>query len=282
MGVNSFAQRGRASYHNEISFYMGPAFFKGDVSSGVLFSGMKYSDIDKNTLNFNLGMGICHHINNRIGLKSNVNLLQLSGNDKWGENEHRGVIFKTHAADLSMLIEYSIVNTQLSNSINSKYHFYISSGITFFYFKPMGQYQGKWHNLQELGTEGQGIKPNSKKYSLFSFSIPMNIGYRIPIDRKQMWGVEFCFRKTFTDYIDDVSTVYYNNVEIAEKYGAAAAYFANPGIQLYPQGLKRGNSYKKDNYSFINFTYSRFIGVPYSKFYNRKVKKWKYQKPIRM
>ena len=38
------------------------------------------------------------------------------------------------------------------------------------------------------------------------------------------------YRFTFTDYIDDVSGVYFENRVIAENYGTTAAYFADPAI----------------------------------------------------
>ena len=145
----------------------------------------------------------------------------------------------------------------------------------------MGKYQDKWYSLRELGTEGQGLKPGTKKYSITSYTIPLNIGYRYMLNRNEMWGLEFCFRKTFTDYLDDVSGSYYDNGAIAEKNGKAAAYLADPNLIKNPNGQRRGNYKRGDNYSFVNITYSRFLGVPYSKG-NSKKSKWINRTPIKM
>jgi hypothetical protein len=51
----------------------------------------------------------------------------------------------------------------------------------------------------------------------------MGIGFKYTIDRR--WGIslEYGFRYTFTDYIDDVSKTYYDRDALAEYRGDLAA-----------------------------------------------------------
>ncbi len=276
---DSVAQRNRIKSNSktDISFHCGPAFFQGDVSSGIILSDKRVSDIKLSNSNFNMGIGLNHRFSRLMNAKSNLNLLQLCGDDNWGKNAVRGTKFRTFLAEMSLLVEYSLLHWDYTYNQNYRHHIFIASGIAIFYYSPMGQYDNKWVGLRELGTEGQGLKPGLKKYSVISYSVPMNIGYRYMLNKKEMWGFEFCFRKAFTDYIDDVSGTYYDNGAIAEKNGKAAAYFADPNLIKNPNGHRRGNYRKGDNYSFANLTYSRFIGARYS-----KKSKWINRMPLKM
>jgi hypothetical protein len=64
------------------------------------------------------------------------------------------------------------------------------------------------------------------------------------------------YTKTFTDYLDDVSTVYYDNAAIEAAYGSDAAYWADPSSGVFPTwtdpGEMRGDSKQKDAYFFFN------------------------------
>ncbi len=270
--------KSKSNYNNDIAFHFGPAVFQGDVASGILLSSKKLHDIRVDNSNVNLGIGVNHRIGKRFGLKSNINFLQLCGNDKWGKYEQRALSFRTFSTDLSLLIEYSIIHWEHANKLNYRHHIFTSSGIAFFYYNPMGYYKSKWYSLRPLGTEGQNIKQGAKKYTRISYSLPINIGYRYRLNRRDMWGMEFCFRKTFTDYLDDVSSSYYDNAIIKERNGEAAAYFADPSNSIKPSGTGRGNPSNGDNYSFVNITYSRLIGVPYIKMYSKKLR-WMSKRP---
>ena len=59
-------------------------------------------------------------------------------------------------------------------------------------------------------TEGQGTTSfqNRKPYSLTQLSIPFGGGVKIGVSDDFNIIIEYGLRKTFTDYIDDVSTTY--------------------------------------------------------------------------
>ncbi|HTL80542.1 MAG TPA: DUF6089 family protein [Bacteroidia bacterium] len=58
-----------------------------------------------------------------------------------------------------------------------------------------------WTKLRPLMTENH-------KYSKVTFVIPASAGFYFTINKHQRIGWEFCWRTTFTDYLDDVSTIY--------------------------------------------------------------------------
>lgn len=84
-----------------------------------------------------------------------------------------------------------------------------------FHFNPQGIYIApngtrSWVDLKPLRLEGQGMAeyPNRKPYSLTQMEIPMGFGVKYYIKENMYIGFEILHRKTFTDYIDDVSTTY--------------------------------------------------------------------------
>jgi hypothetical protein len=85
----------------------------------------------------------------------------------------------------------------------------------------------------------------------------MGGGIKWAVDRRWLIGLEYGFRKTFTDYIDDVSTTYYPNHEILANYGATAALAADPtegtwiGSASYQQ---RGDPTDNDSFMFLLIT----------------------------
>lgn len=251
-------QKGKDVLNKEVSYHIGPAVFQGDVVSGVYFSNKKISQSYLSNSNLNVGLGFNYYLSNIFCFKTNFNFLQLNGNDEWGKNYQRMLKFRTYLFDVSAIVEYNYMNRYLKNSI-----FSASSGIAVINFYPMGKYNGKWYSLQKVGTEGQGLKPGSKKYLPLALSIPINVGYYYILNNRDKFGFEICFRKTFTDYIDDVSGQYYDNNEILNKKGEEAAYLADPRPVKAQAGTYRGNPGKNDNYTFVNLSYRRLLGVKY-------------------
>jgi hypothetical protein len=108
-----------------------------------------------------------------------------------------------------------------------------------------------------MGTEGQGstVSNGNKPYSLTQIGIPFGLGLKYSLLKKFCIGLEWGMRKTFTDYLDDVSTVYPDPIIIEAESGPVAAAlsdrtYKDPGQVVNNTGLQRGNSHTKDWYSF--------------------------------
>jgi hypothetical protein len=127
--------------------------------------------------------------------------------------------------------------------------FYLTLGTGFIYFNPKAEYNGKNYSLKKLSTEGQGLSNGAKEYSKISLVIPYGIGASKDINEKMAMFFELTNRKCFTDYLDDVSTVYYDNASLAANYGQESAALADRTIgDKHVNGGKRGNSGKKDSF----------------------------------
>jgi hypothetical protein len=140
------------------------------------------------------------------------------------------------------------------NSFFSNLSAYASVGIGGAYFNPKAQYNGQWVALQPLSTEGQGIVPGREPYSRVTLIIPGAIGARYSLGRKWALSMEYGFRKTFTDYMDDVSTTYVSDALLRAEKGNAAADLANPAFtkSWFGAGEQRGNPENQDYYMMLS------------------------------
>jgi hypothetical protein len=74
-------------------------------------------------------------------------------------------------------------------------------------------------------------------------------------------GIEFGYRKIFTDYLDDVSGVYIDEATLLNARGPKAVELAYRGGEVHPgsypaAGIRRGNSKNNDGYYYVAITYT--------------------------
>ena len=170
--------------------------------------------------------------------------------------------FKSSILDISFQVEFNFLpfgkkRDDFSLTKYDKYFYspYIFAGLSLFSFNPKAELEDTWYDLHPLGTEGQGTiyYYDRKKYSLAQLAIPFGGGIKVDITEKINAALEWGVRKTFTDYIDDVSTVYADPVIIKAEKGQAAATLSDPSEEDFSGnvGRQRGNSKNKDWYSFV-------------------------------
>lgn len=148
--------------------------------------------------------------------------------------------------------------------LHAKFTPYVLGGVGVFRFNPKAYFQGQWVALQALGTEGQGLNPlDSRKYQLTQVNIPVGGGISWWIGERLNMGISLNYRLCFTDYLDDVSTQYYNNDALLDFRGSLAAALADRSAEvigennLFSEGETRGNPDSMDAY------YTAMLSVQY-------------------
>ena len=137
---------------------------------------------------------------------------------------------------------------------------YIFGGVAVFHFGPEAEYvdpqgQRQWVPLQPLHTEGQGTTAHQDRrpYPLTQLAMPFGVGVRCRLNKNFSLAAEYGFRKTWTDYLDDVSTTYVGaellQAEVAD--GALAATMADRSATPNAIGIKRGDDSLDDWYSYF-------------------------------
>ena len=153
---------------------------------------------------------------------------------------------------------------------------FIGTGIGFFHFNPKAHLYNEWFELQPLHLEGQGFAeyPDRKNYKRTQIYIPLSLGFKYKITDNYFFSLSTIFRKTFTDYIDDVSTNYIDP-SLFNKY--LSRYDAILAKQLYYRGnnnpapssgsIRGYNSL--DSYTSIVFTFTYLFNRSESYYYHR-------------
>ncbi len=143
---------------------------------------------------------------------------------------------------------------------------YIFGGLGVFHFNPEAPYTDgegitRWAELQPLHTEGQGssLYPERRAYPLMQLCLPFGVGVKWRLGKTVSLAVEYGFRKTWTDYLDDVSTTYVGSelLESQPTDGALAAMLADRSGEVEPSrvnaaGIKRGDDSLDDWYSCLS------------------------------
>jgi hypothetical protein len=209
---------------------------------------------------------------------------QIEGSDKNFSDDpyrkRRNLSFKSDIVEFSIQGEWNILgyeNTRTSYAWTP----YLFGGLSVFRFNPKAQFNyvqglhdatlqaqnGDWIELQPLGTEGQETtKFNDKRrYALTQVSIPFGAGAKWQLNDHWAIGLDFGLRKTFTDYLDDVSSVYVDNIIVGGASGPMAVAMKDRSQEVgetpFENNDLRGNSGTKDWYMMggLTLTY-RILG----------------------
>ncbi len=263
----------------EFGITLGAANYMGDLSKSVALQETKP-----------MGGLICRfNLSDWVTLRGNALFGQISADDKNYADvdvfrKQRNLNFKSNIVEFGGTIEWNLSGFGETQTGTPSTPF-LFAGVSVFKFNPktlfkymptdpngvalhgseLQKYDNQWIELQPLGTEGQETTKynDRRRYPLTQISIPIGAGYKRQWNDVWAWGVELGVRKTFTDYLDDVSIDYVDDQIVGGNSGSLAAALKDRGpevgYQKFDNGLGRGNSANKDWYMFLNFTITRKI-----------------------
>lgn len=265
-----------------MSFGLGAANFLGELGGRDQIGSDFIWDLELSKTRPSLMVNYRYQLGKRFFARAQFSFAYIAGNDALTNEpfrRNRNISFRSPIFELAGMIEFMALDLrsksryQLASKSNALEGLHINAlfGIGITRFNPQGNFDGIWYDLRPLRTEGQGLEGGPEPYSLFTAVIPM--GFRIGYEINKSWtvGLEIIHRITFTDYMDDVSGVYYDNDIIRQNLGDVAAHFADPSLGLYidadgnerplnstATGLQRGNPDDNDAYmtALLTATYS--------------------------
>lgn len=241
------------SQHSELGIMLGVSAYQGDLSpSNERFNlgqiNPMFGIFGKKNFNqyFAARLGFNYGILSAEDSKSNIETSRI-----------RNLSFRSNVFEGNLIFELNILGYEPYN-LEKPWSPYIFAGVAFFHHNPKAKYEGEWVELQPLGTEGQGLTayPDRKPYSLNGFAIPLGAGVKFALSDTWNIGAEVGVRRTFTDYLDDVSDTYVEESLLLEKNPLSAA-LANRSGEPIEAGKGRGNDKVSDWYTFIGITLSR-------------------------
>lgn len=253
--IFSFLNSGAQRFHAGIAG--GLANYNGDLLEKLY--------VPQQTNGF-IGFTLHYEIYDQLLIRAAFNFARVNGSDRYNSKSvlrQRNLSFESAISEFSAVAEFYLFN--LNQKRISPYGF---AGIALFHFNPYAyDTTNKKIFLQPLSTEGQGIYSNKKPYSLLQPAIPFGGGIKFAVNENLRIGIEFGFRKIFTDYLDDVSTSYADFNDLLVAKGPVAPEMAYRGDELaggnpvYPnKGIQRGSPAQKDIYYFTGLNISYRLG----------------------
>ncbi len=249
---------------SEVGVALGVSTYQGDLAPDNIQGSF-------GNLHASFGGFYRYNFNNYFAAKLGINYGRLSSDDAKSEAEakkRRNLSFRSDIIEFGLTAEFNVLGYQAYN-YTRVFSPYVFVGIAGFKYNPKAFYDNQWIELQPLSTEGQGLAeyPEREEYKLIELSIPIGLGVKYALTDQWNIGLEAGFRKTFTDYIDDVSTTYVGRDVLVASRGELSANIANrTGEYLgtepidVQEGTQRGNAENNDTYIiaqlFISFNIS--------------------------
>ncbi len=263
----------------EVGFNYGFSNFLGDLGGNAGKGKTFLKDNMVSLTKFMTGAHVTYRVNEFISFSLSANIGRLAGADSLinglgGYEEARKARNQHFRSPLKeALLVTEIYPTALfeydPEDVYHRIRPYFVLGVGVFNFKPQAQYEAEdgtktWVDLKPLKTEGQGMAKyaDRKEYKLTQMNLPYGFGVKYYFNQNVALAFEIVNRKTFTDYIDDVSTNYISNEDFYAHFGeespeakmaiqmANKTAFANGGVfrPSYGEGNKRGTASNKDAY----------------------------------
>ncbi len=211
--------------HSEVGFGLGGFKYFGDLSRGISFKSIKPAG----------NVFFRNNLNKEVSFRVGITAGKLGGSDASTPidafSDNRGASFDIFLFEVSTVFEYHFLKWREENSI-IRWTPYLFGGLAIF------------------GVSGMEDKPS--EYSNIQPAIPFGVGFKYVLNPKWYIGFEIGFRKTFFDYLDNVS--------------------AGDGVI---KDYDYGNRFDNDHYAFLGLSLNyAFYNIPcptnpYKKNYRR-------------
>jgi len=235
----------------EMGIFIGGSNYQGDIAPKVVWNntGIAFGPFFR----YNFNPYVCYRVQASYG--------KIQGADSnFAPQANRNLSFHSDIIEASQSFEFNFHRFGI-NVLDKDFTPFLSLGLSVFYFNPKADYGVGTHSLRKLHTEGQ-----KRSYSTLQVAVPIGFGFKYNLSRNCVAGVEGVWRRTFTDYLDDVKGNYPDFKQQQDQYGDLSAELSHRETALgktpYRGGTQRGDQHLRDWYFFLGFTLSyRFTPV---------------------
>ncbi len=276
------AGEARAQYKWDIGGHLGGANYLGEFGGKEKTRQDFIWDMKLSQTRWAVGAFARYKINRTISVSSGIMYYRIQGGDYLSTNPERvgrNLSFRNDMFELYARPEFTIFQ---DNDLGGRgryrtdFRLFAYVGGAVYLSNPKGQinHSGEYYNLREQNTE-------LANYSSLGFAIPAGMGFHFTFKRRHRIGWDFGWRTTFSDYLDDASSVYADPHALPGGANGLSASLASqshfvddgsgpiPDPIQYTQGLKRGDPTHNDSYMTMTFTYS-YVLKGQSNFYRQR------------
>jgi Outer membrane protein beta-barrel domain len=250
---NKVTIRKSYSKFKSITVGTGTTFYYGDITSTT--------DAIK-TPKPQINIGYRTRFDEHLSLRGEFQFYSMGASDKALGNESRSkrnLNFRARNIELSGILQYDFVRPAAFQSRYSRrpgFNFYAFGGLGLTTNNPKAEYNGSYVALRPLQTEGVS-------YGAVQPVVPLGIGVRFTVNKDTDILIDYGYRITFTDYLDDISGAYKDQATFApgstalalsDRRGELDPRFNDPAFRA-TQYKFRGNSKTKDAYGILSVKY---------------------------
>lgn len=268
----------------EVGLNIGPSFFLGDLGGNRGEGSRFIKDVNLSLTKLTYGAYATVYPKDWLGVRVAAQFGKLEGKDKIiapkGGDElfrkQRNLDFRTNLFEAYVAAEVYPLQLLFNRygDYNPRLQPYGVVGVGMYKYNPQGSLTDgngnvRWYDLKPLHLEGQGFDeyPDRKEYNLTQINIPLGVGAKYYLTEKVNISFEILLRKSFNDYVDDVSTTYIDpalydkyltpqNAAIARKISDKMVNLvSNPNVTRFAPGEQRGNPNQNDSWftTFLKF-----------------------------
>lgn len=242
----------------EVGPHVGVSYYMGDLNPTLPFTQSKLQ----------YGGLVRFNYNNRWTFRFDYSRATVTADDtklKW--RPERGLNFTSTINDFSLTAEFNFLEYYTGNP-KKNVSPYIFGGISVFQYTAFATVGDQLVDLSDYATEGH-IDPNAKWYdkmfgktSPIGVSIPFGMGVKFSLSRHMAATVEWRMQKTFTDYLDDVATVYPEGEHAVYTFEDGSTYDLTDPTGNYKPGQQRGNSSFNDWFGMARMSLTWKFNLP--------------------
>ena len=275
-----------AQYLWDVGLHLGGANYLGEMGGKDQPRRDFVWDMKLNQTRWAIGGFARRKINRLISINAGLLYFRIQGRDSestYRPRVGRNLNFRNDMFELYVRPEFTLFqDNDLGGSGRYKTDFRLFGyvGLAAYYSNPKGQLNGEGESyaLKPLETENVA-------YSNIGISIPAGIGMHLTFKRRHRIGYDFGWRTTFSDYLDDASTVYADPadlssplaIDLANQSMSQAEYDALPesvqpdyvNPKNYGPGAQRGDASHNNSYLTMTLTYS-YVLRGQSNFYRQR------------
>lgn len=204
----------------------GVAYYMGDISAN---SGSDHLGLGPAFM-----LGGTYRLTERLSARGELRLYKVSGDSQYTNNPEKNLSFVTTNPDLMLSVQADLFPYSKRSRVNP----YALLGLGVTYLSPKAEWDGVVYSLPRYQTEGQ-------KYWRLPLFVSGGLGAMVRINNTWSAGIELTGNFLFSDYMDDVSTVYPEY----DRLGSNEAFNLSYRGSNQQPGYIRGNPKSKDIYA---------------------------------
>ena len=204
----------------------------------------------------NLNFGLERKLNPKWSARSEITWYQIAGSDAEANDPgrvQRNLSFKSNNFEVNAELMWGLFREGNRFYQRRKVNPYVFGGIGLSFINPKAEYEGETYALRKYVTEGV-------EYSQIIFVLPAGAGLKFKIRPQFNVNLEAGYRLTFSDYLDDVSSIYIDRSNIEDPVREALIdRRVELGLNPAEPGSRRGNPDAADGYAIFNIKVEYYL-----------------------